>query len=97
MFPLPSSAFDPNTLFDQSTGGINQARLAELAGRIQVGGTGLLSDIMRGGASEEAEAALGARTAGIRGGLAAQRRQLAEAQTAGRLGQARQEFIGVVS
>lgn len=92
------AAFDPNTLFDQATGGINQARLSELAGRIQVGGTGLLSDIMRGGASAEAEAALGARSAGISGGgLAAQRRALAEAQTSGQLGQARQEFVSGIA
>lgn len=91
------AAFDPNTLFDQSTGGINQARLADLAGRVQVGTTGLLSDIMRGGATAEAEAALGARTSGLQGGLAAQRRALAEAQTSGQLGQARQEFVSGIA
>lgn len=92
------AAFDPNTLFDQATGGINQARLAELAGKIQVGSTGALSDIMRGGAATEAEAALAARTAGLGGGgLAAQRRALAEAQTAGQLGAAKQEFVSGVA
>lgn len=92
------AAFDPNKLFNQATGGVDQARLAELAGRIQIGSTGLLSDIMRGGASAEAEAALGARSAGIaRGGLAAQRRALAEAQTSGQLGQARQEFVSGIA
>lgn len=88
------SAFDPNTLFDQSTGGINQARLQELAGRVQVGGTGLLSDIMRGGGAAEAEQVMASRGRGIAGGgLAAQRRALVEAQTSGQLGEAKQEFI----
>lgn len=92
------TAFDPNTLFDQATGGINQARLAELAGKVQIGGTGALSDILRGGASTEAEAMLGARAAGLGGGgLAAQRRALAETQTAGQLGQAKQEFISATA
>lgn len=92
------AAFDPNTLFNQATGGVDQARLSELAGRIQVGGTGLLSDIMRGGAAAEAEASFGARSAGIGGGgLAAQRRALAEAQTSGQLGQARQEFVSGIA
>ena len=89
------AAFDPNTLFDKATGGINQARLQELAGSLRAGSTGLLADISRGGATAEAEAIMGARAAGIgRGGLAAQRRALAEAQTAGQLGEARGQFLG---
>jgi len=92
------TAFDPNTLFDKATGGIDAAKVAALAGRVQIGGTGLLSDIQRGGASTEAEAVLGSRAAGIAGGgLAAQRRALAEAQTAGQLGQAKQQFISSIA
>jgi hypothetical protein len=88
------AAFDPNTLFDKATGGINQARLQELTSSLRTGSTGLLSDITRGGATAEAEAIMGARAAGIgRGGLAAQRRALAEAQTAGQLGEARGQFL----
>jgi len=87
-------AFDPNVLFDKATGGIDAARVQELAGSLQAGGTGLLADISRGGAAAEAEAALGARAAGISGGgLAAQRRRLAEAQTGEQLGEARQQFL----
>jgi hypothetical protein len=87
-------AFDPNVLFDKATGGINQAKLQELAGSLRTGSTGLLSDIQRGGASAEAEAIMASRASGIQGGgLAAQRRALVEAQTAGQLGQARSEFL----
>jgi hypothetical protein len=86
-------AFDPNTLFDRATGGINQANLQALQGRIQAGTTGILADIQQAGAGAEAEAALGARAAGLTGGLAAQRRRLAETQTATQLGGARQQFI----
>lgn len=87
-------AFDPNVLFDKATGGIDTARLQGLAGSLEAGPTGMLADIGRGGAAAEAEAALGARSAGIAGGgLAAQRRRLAEAQTGAQLGQARSSFL----
>ena len=87
-------AFDPNTLFDKATGGIDTAKLQSLAGSLEAGPTGMLADISRGGASAEAEAVLGARAAGIAGGgLAAQRRRLAEAQTGAQLGQARSSFL----
>ena len=87
-------AFDPNTLFDKATGGIDTAKLQSLASSLQAGPTGMLADISRGGASAEAEAVLGARAAGIAGGgLAAQRRRLAEAQTGAQLGQARSSFL----
>jgi hypothetical protein len=86
-------AFDPNTLFDKATGGINQANLQALQGRIQTGTTGVLAGIQQAGAGSEAEAVLGARAAGVTGGLAEQRRRLAETQTEAQLGGARQEFI----
>ena len=87
------SAFDPNTLFNQATGGVDEDRLKGLAARLQAGGTGILGDISRGGASAEAEAVLGSRASGITGGLAAQRRSFVEAQTSGQLGRAREEFV----
>lgn len=86
-------AFDPNTLFDKATGGIDEAKLKSLAGSLQAGGTGLLADISRRGAGTEAEVIAGSRAAGISGGLAAQRRALVEAQTSGELGAARSEFL----
>ena len=91
-------AFDPNTLFDKATGGIDKAKLASLSSTLRAGSTGLLGDINRGGASAEAEAMLGARTSGIgKGGLAAQRAQLAEAQTSGKLGAATNEFMAGIA
>lgn len=86
-------AFDPNVLFDRATGGIDQAKLAELAKGLTVGTGGLFGEIARGGASAEAEAALGARAAGLRGGLAQQRRQLAEAQAAQQLTEAKGQAL----
>jgi hypothetical protein len=90
------SAFDPNTLFDKATGGIDQARLSQLVGGLGVGGTGRLADISRAGASSEAEAVMEVRQRlgeGIGGGLMSQRRGLAEAMTAGQIGQAKSEFL----
>lgn len=90
------SAFDPNTLFDKATGGIDQAKLSQLVGGLGVGGTGRIADISRAGASSEAEAAMEVRQRlgeGIGGGLMAQRRGLAEAMTAGQVGAAKSEFL----
>lgn len=90
------AAFDPNTLFDKATGGIDRARLGELSAGLRVGGTGRLADIMRSGASGEAEAAMEVRQRlgeGIGGGLMSQRRGLAEQLAAGELGAAKSEFI----
>ena len=86
-------AFDPNVLFDKATGGIDAAKVQQLAGGLQFGTTGVLSDIGRGGASTEAETALASRASGISGGLAAQRRALVEAQTAQQTGRAKEEFL----
>jgi hypothetical protein len=86
-------AFDPNVLFDKATGGIDQARLQQLAGGLRMGTSGVFGEIARGGASAEAEAVLASRTAGLRGGLAEQRRRLAETQTATQTSQAQQEFL----
>ena len=90
------SAFDPNTLFDKATGGIDKTKLENLAKSLQVGGTGRLADISRAGASSEAEAVMEVRQRlgeGIGGGLMAQRRGLAEAMTAGQVDQAKSEFL----
>ena len=94
------AAFDPNTLFDKATGGVDKAKLASLASSLGVGGTGLISDIGRAGTSAEADVVAEARSRGlggeIGGGLISQRRQLAEAQTSGQLGQAKNEFISAL-
>lgn len=86
-------AFDPNVLFDRATGGIDQAKLAELAKGLTVGTGGLFGEIARGGATAEAEAIMGARAAGLRGGLAQQRRELAETMTTSQVSQAKNEFL----
>lgn len=90
-------AFDPNTLFDKATGGVDQAKLSQAMQSITVGGTGLLSDISRSGASSEADVMAESRSRGfggdIGGGLTSQRRQLAEAATTGQLGKAKTDFI----
>lgn len=91
------SAFDPNSLFDKASGGIDKAKLQQLASSLQVGGTGVLSDIMRKGASSEADVVSEARSRGfgeeIGGGLMAQRRQLAEAQTSGEVAAGKEQFL----
>jgi hypothetical protein len=95
-------AFDPNALYDKSTGVLDQNKLTQMFGQLQVGGSGLLSDITRGGASSEAEASMelagrGFSASGqggaITGGLVNQRRQLAESQAAGQMGAAKNQFI----
>ncbi len=95
------AAFDPNTLFDKATGGVDKAKLASLAGSLGVGGTGLISDIGRAGTSAEADVVAEARSRGlggeIGGGLISQRRQLAEAQTSGKIGAAKNEFMAGIA
>jgi hypothetical protein len=90
-------AFDPNSLYDKSTGKVDEARLTQMFGQLQMGGSGLLADITRGGASSEAEAVgeLQSRGLGgdIGGGLVGQRRQLAESQAAGQIGTAKNQFV----
>ena len=90
-------AFDPNSLYDKSTGVLDQNRLTQMFGQLQMGGSGLLADITRGGASSEASAVgeLQSRGLGgdIGGGLVGQRRQLAESQASGQLGAAKNQFI----
>lgn len=94
------AAFDPNTLFDKATGGVDQAKLSQAMASIRTGGTGLLAQIGRAGAGEEAAAMQEVASRGfggeIGGGLMQQRRQLAEAQTKGQLGQAKSEFISAL-
>lgn len=88
--------FNPNTLFNASTGGVDQAKFAEALKGLSSGGTGILADISRAGATGEAEAVQEVRGRlgeGIGGGLIGQRRQLAETMTSGQLGGAKSEFI----
>ena len=95
------AAFDPNMLFDKTTGGVDKSKLASLVGGLQVGGQGLLADISRAGASEEATVMqdLAGRGFGgeIGGGLIGQRRNLAEAQASGKLGAAKTEFVSGIA
>ena len=91
------AAFDPNVLFNKATGKVDEAGLASLVGCLQSGGTGLLANISRAGATGEAEAIAGQRARGfggdIGGGLMTQARQGAETASAGQMSQAKSEFI----
>lgn len=90
-------AFDPNTLFDKTTGGIDKNKLQQLAGSLQIGGTGALANIISRGTSAEAEVAGEMRQRGlggeIGGGLGAQRRKLVESQTGGELAAGKEKFL----
>ena len=90
-------AFDPNVLYDKSTGKVDEDKLKQMFGQMQMGGSGLLADITRGGASSEASAVGELQSRGfggdIGGGLVGQRRQLAEAQTSGQIGAAKNQFV----
>lgn len=91
------TAFDPNMLFDRTTGGVDKTRLADLSANLRIGGTGELANILRAGAGAEADVAAEAQARGfggeIGGGLMQQRRALAEAQTTGQIGQAKTQFL----
>jgi hypothetical protein len=88
------SAFDPNKLYNKETGVLDQAAFDAAAGQMRIGGKGILSDVMRGGGSAEADAmAQSAATGTGLGGLANQRRMLAESQTAGQLGAAKSDYL----
>jgi hypothetical protein len=88
------SAFDPNRLYNKETGVLDQAAFDAAAGQMRMGGQGILSDVMRSGGSAEADAmAQSAATGTGQGGLANQRRMLAESQTAGQLGAAKSDYL----
>ena len=88
------SAFDPNRLYNKETGVLDQAAFDAAAGQMRIGGKGILSDVMRGGGSAEADAmAQSAATGTGGGGLANQRRMLAESQTEGQLGAAKAAYL----
>lgn len=95
------AAFDPNTLFNKATGGVDAEALKQVMSGIRTGGTGMLAEIGKAGAGAEADVVAEAQSRGfggeIGGGLVGQRRQLAEAQTKGQLGQAKNEFISALS
>lgn len=92
------AAFDPNSMFDKNTGGVDQARLDQALKSLQVGGTGVLSDVTRSGVSAEANvvAETRSRLGEFGGGLMNQRRQLAENVAAGELGQSKGQFINAL-
>lgn len=88
------SAFDPNKLYNKETGVLDQAAFDAAVGQMRIGGKGILSDVMRGGGSAEADAmAQSAATGTGLGGLANQRRMLAESQTEGQLGAAKSDYL----
>lgn len=88
------SAFDPTKLFDINTGGLDADKVKAMAGTMGYGSKGILADIERGGAGSEADVAMELRGAGLtRGGLAAQRRGLAETMTARQMAGAKSEFL----
>lgn len=92
------NAFDPNKLFDLATGGLNQAALGEAVKGLSVGAGGTIGGLYKGGADVAAEQLTAARASGLRGGgLAAQRRKLAQAQTAGQVGQAKTSFLSSIA
>jgi hypothetical protein len=76
-----ASAWDPQKIL-QGQGG----------GALQEGSTGALADIRMAGSESEMLAAEQAMQAGLTGGLAAQRRQVAEYKTGAAANQAKQEF-----
>lgn len=87
-------ALDPNSLFDAATGKVDEGRLASLFSQLKAGGTGIFSDISRAGASNEANSLVESRGRGIgSGGLANQRRELAEATTSGQMMSAKNDFV----
>lgn len=87
-------AFDPSKLFDINTGGIDIDKVKAMAGTMGYGSKGILADIERGGAGSEADVAMQLRGAGLtKGGLAAQRRGLAETMTARQMTGAKSEFL----
>jgi hypothetical protein len=92
--------FDSTTMtniFNAQSGTINEEAIAGLTSGIMSGGSGVMADISRAGAAEEAAAAQEMRSRGfggdIGGGLMAQRRGLVETMTGQRAGTARNEFL----
>jgi len=86
-------AFDPNKLFNTTTGAIDNDAVRAMAGSMSYDGTGRLADIARAGAGDEANVLLGLKQSGLKGGLASQRRGLAEQMAAKQMGGAKEEFL----
>lgn len=91
-------AFDPNlTLsFDPNTGAMTSKMPTQATG--QYGTTGLFAETAQAGASGEADVTSELRSRGIMtGGLAGQRRQLAETMAGKQMGQVSSELFGGIS
>lgn len=91
------SAFNPTALF--KGGELDTAKLGQMASGLTVGGTGAFADIMRSGASAEAQAqqeamSRGLATSDIGGGLGMQQRELAQSLAAKQLGAEKTGFLG---
>jgi hypothetical protein len=91
-------AFNPEALFDKSTGSLNEGALQEIIKNLSVGTTGAIADVRRGGASQEAEAVAESRARGLGAGsgLASQRRRLAESMTGEAETGAKSQFVSAL-
>lgn len=89
------SAFDPNALY--KGGELDAEKLKTMAEGVTIGGTGRLADVMRSGASAEAQAQQEAMSRGlagdIGGGLGQQQRELAQNLAAQQLGAEKTGFL----
>lgn len=92
------SAFDPRTLFRDGAPSADQVN--EMFKNLKIGSTGVLSDVMRAGASAQADVSAGAERAGFGGdtgitsGLTQQRRELAASQAQQNLQSSEMQFLG---
>lgn len=89
--------FDMNAMFNEQSGSVNEDAIRQTTSSITPTGRGVLADISRAGAAEEADVISGMRARGfggeIGGGLMAQRRGLAESMTGERAGAARTDLL----
>ena len=89
--------FDMNAMFNEQSGKINEDAIRQATSGIVGTGKGVLADIGRAGASEEANVVSEMRARGfggdVGGGLMAQRRGLAEAMTGERTGAAQMDLL----
>lgn len=90
--------FDFGSIFNKETGDVSEDALKQVTSGLVSSGKGVLADIGRSGASAEADIGAEFRArgfaGGIGGGLAAQRRGLAETMAASQAGAAKKQFLG---
>ena len=96
------SAFDPNSLFKDSNTGLDLEKVKQLAGGLQIGGTGRLAGIEQAGATAVSDVTEAAQhsgfgnASGVGGGIINQRKDLAKATASGNLQASKDEFIASV-